>query len=228
LCFHDFAAPLIPNPVTDIDKLVNKLRRRYRTYVVDFDMEHVIWFFNVVYYIYQCFNLFNVSFCIDVQGVVHLPNMFVHDFGDQIDFIATLVDSRNNQFEVYVEKHTNGIYLTRGWRALRDFYKLTLGAWVTMVFVGNNRFEISLKDRVWKKIQCPMFTPSINFQIDRSWLPFQMMDAVPTAYVHSDMSFLYSYEKRLSGNEVNSGWMVSVITLLFAFFNYQLYSYGEN
>jgi hypothetical protein len=157
----------------------------------------------------------HVHFFIDVQGAVHLPNMFMHDFGDQIDFIATLVDSEHNQFEVYVEKHTSGIYLTRGWRALRDFYKLSLGAWVTMVFVGNGRFEISLEDRVRGKIRAPIFTPPVNFVIDRSWLPFQMMDVVPTSYVHSDMSFAYSYQKKLSANEIISGWMVSAITFLY-------------
>ncbi|KEH33753.1 hypothetical protein MTR_3g452180 [Medicago truncatula] len=104
--------------------------------------------------------------------------------------------------------YTSGIYLTRGWCALRDFYKIKLGAWVTMVFVGNGRFEISLEDRVGDKIQSPIFNPPMNFVIDRSWLPFQMMDAVPTAYVHSDISFLYSYEKKLSATELDSGWMV--------------------
>nr|ABD32816.1 hypothetical protein MtrDRAFT_AC150440g1v2 [Medicago truncatula] len=189
LSFHVFATTLIPNPVTGVHKLVNKLRRKYRIFVIEFDMEH---------------------------GVVHLPNMFMHDFGDQINFIATLVDSQHNQFEVYVEKHTSGIYLTRGWRALRDFYKLFLGAWVTMVFVGNGRFEISLEDRVGDKIQSAMFTPPMNFVIDRFWLPFQMMDVVPIANVHSDMSFLYSYQKKLSATELDSSWMVGAITFLFA------------
>jgi hypothetical protein len=142
---------------------------------------------------------------------VLIPNMFAHDFGDQIDRIATLVDCHNNQFEVYVEKHVSGIYLTRGWRALRDFYKLRLGAWVSMLFVGNGRFEISLKDRAERKIRCPIFNPPMNFVIDRDWLPFQMMRDVPTAYVQSDFSFQYSYQKKLSFNEVNSGWMVRLI-----------------
>ena len=95
--------------------------------------------------------------------------MFCHDFGDQLDRLATLVDSNGNEFEVYVEKHNSGVYLTRGWHALQDFYKLTLGSWISMVFVGYGRFEISLKDRFGRKILNPVFTPSMKFVIDRSW-----------------------------------------------------------
>lgn len=48
------------------------------------------------------------------QGAVMLPMMFSHDFEDQIQQYATLVDPKNNQFEILVERNNQGIYLTMG------------------------------------------------------------------------------------------------------------------
>jgi hypothetical protein len=145
-----------------------------------------------------------------IQGVAVLPHMFGHDFGDQIGRYATLVDGNNNQFEVLVEKNNTGIYLTRGWLALRDFYKISLGCWVSMVFVGGSKFEITLEDRWRRKMAIPRFTPSMRFEIDKDMLPFLMIDAVPRPYVHDPMNFQFSYEKKLTGCEVDSGWLVSI------------------
>lgn len=40
--------------------------------------------------------------------------MFGHGFGDQIDRYAMLVDSKNNEFEVMVERNNGAIFLTKG------------------------------------------------------------------------------------------------------------------
>ncbi|KEH29876.1 hypothetical protein MTR_4g053887 [Medicago truncatula] len=69
--------PLANNPVTDFDKAVNKLRQKYRSYIVEYDAE---------------------------EGAVMLPNMFAKDFGDQIRRFATLIDPKNNKFEVLLER----------------------------------------------------------------------------------------------------------------------------
>lgn len=144
-----------------------------------------------------------------MQGVVQLPTMFGHDFGDQIGRFATLVDDNNNQFEVLVERNNTGLYLTRGWHALRDFYKIGLGAWVYLFFVGEGRFEITIQNRFRKKVRTPNFSPSLRFEIDHDMLPFLMVDAVPRPYVHDPLKFQFTYEKRLTGDEIDSGWMVS-------------------
>jgi hypothetical protein len=39
-----FAAPLDPNPVTEIDMMINELRLKYRTYMVEVDVEYVCGF----------------------------------------------------------------------------------------------------------------------------------------------------------------------------------------
>jgi len=54
--------------------------------------------------------------------MVLLPTMFIHEFGDQIGRYAYLVYSKNNEFEVLVERFNGNIYLTTGWHALKDFY----------------------------------------------------------------------------------------------------------
>jgi hypothetical protein len=40
-CIVCLSAPLDPNPVSEIDKIVNELRIKYSTYVVEFNVEHV-------------------------------------------------------------------------------------------------------------------------------------------------------------------------------------------
>ncbi|AES89406.2 hypothetical protein MTR_4g074500 [Medicago truncatula] len=64
--FQSFVGPLVKNPLSDLDKTINKLRLKYRSYIVEYD--------------------------IDV-GVVCLPNMFGGDFGDQIGRYAILTDN---------------------------------------------------------------------------------------------------------------------------------------
>jgi len=46
--------------------------------------------------------------------MVFLPTTFVHDFGDQIGRYTNLVDSKNNEFEVLVDRFNGNIYLTTG------------------------------------------------------------------------------------------------------------------
>lgn len=85
--------------------------------------------------------------------------IFGHDFGGQIGRYARLVDSNYNEFEVLVERNNDHIYLTTGWHALKDFYNVSLGSWVTMVFVDMGKFGIHMKDRFGRKISTPKFTP---------------------------------------------------------------------
>ena len=73
--------------------------------------------------------------------------MFAHDFGDQIHQYITLIDPNNNRFEVLVERNNQGIYLTKGWHAIRDFYKVQFGSWITIIFKGDSSFDVRIKNR---------------------------------------------------------------------------------
>ncbi|AET04150.1 transmembrane protein, putative [Medicago truncatula] len=97
---------LNPNPTTELEKIVNDLRIKYRTYVVDLYVEY---------------------------GMVVLPT---HDFGDELGRYAMLVDCNYNEFEVLVERNNGRIYPTTGWHALKDFFNVPVGSWVSMVYVG--------------------------------------------------------------------------------------------
>lgn len=48
------AAPLDPNPVSELDRIVNDLRKKYRTYVVPYSGEHV-WLLTNIFcsYVFQ-------------------------------------------------------------------------------------------------------------------------------------------------------------------------------
>jgi hypothetical protein len=115
--------------------MVNELRRKYRTYVVEFDVEHVSY---LGCYVHMCPLIININvlsshnelrrvffltflFSINVQGAVLLPMMFSHDFGDQVDHLATLVDCKGNEFEVYVQRHISCIYLNQGMACASGF-----------------------------------------------------------------------------------------------------------
>lgn len=39
--FFRLVGPLVNNPVTDIDKAVDKLRQKYRSYIVEYDVVEV-------------------------------------------------------------------------------------------------------------------------------------------------------------------------------------------
>jgi hypothetical protein len=65
-----------------------------------------------------------------------MPKLFTDDFGSEICRVANLIDSRENQFECLVEKANNSVYFTRGWAALRDFYDIRIGAWLTLLYIG--------------------------------------------------------------------------------------------
>jgi hypothetical protein len=147
-----------------------------------------------------------------------LPMMFSDDFGNQLQQYATLVDQNNNQFEVLVERNNQGIYLTRGWHAIRDFYKLQLGAWITIVWMGNGRFDIRVKNRFGKRVRCPTFTPPMEFKVERNVVPVVVDWFVPRPFSHDGYNFQLTYEKKLGCEDVMSGYLVWFIAFTY-FFN---------
>lgn len=183
LSYHCLTAPLDPNPATEMDRIINELRLKYRAYLVELDVEY---------------------------GAVMLPMMFAHDFGDEIDQYATLVDPNNNEFEVLVERNNQGIYLTKGWYALIDFYNIYFGAWVMLVFHGLGRFNIRIKNRFGKTLRYPQFNPSVNFTVEKNAIPVNMPNIVPRPFVHDEMNFQLTYEKKLEADEINAGFLVSL------------------
>jgi len=109
-----------------MDNMINRLRLKYMTYTMDFEVDCVsillFQYFLSVWIFWICFNVSNNDVVIGfMQGVVIIPNSFGSDFGDEIDRYVVFVDKNNNEFEVRVERINGSIFFTRGWVALRDF-----------------------------------------------------------------------------------------------------------
>ena len=97
-----------------------------------------------------------------------LPNMFRSDFGDQVQQFATLIDAKSNQFKVLVERIDGSVFFSKGWKSLRDFYGISLGVWVSLIFVDKMKFVIKLKDNFSKVIKPRVFDPPMHFMIDKT------------------------------------------------------------
>ncbi|AES91927.2 glycosyl hydrolase family 10 protein [Medicago truncatula] len=77
---------LVSNPATELDKAVNKLRTKYRSYIVEYDVE---------------------------DGAVRLPNLFSADFGDEISRFATLIDTKESLYLVKDNHYKMLEYISR-------------------------------------------------------------------------------------------------------------------
>jgi hypothetical protein len=123
---------LNPNPVGEFEIRINELRLKYRTYLVEFDVQYVSNISEPLYFrVSVCYDYYFLIFCVYyvLQGVVSLLTMFAHDFDDQIDKHATLVDANNNEFEVLVQRNNHVIFLRKGWHRCVIFitYHLVTG-----------------------------------------------------------------------------------------------------
>jgi len=139
--------------------------------------------------------------------------MFGGDFRDQIGRYATLTDPKSNKFEVLVDRVNKAFFLTKGWKAIRDFYGIGLGAWLTLVFVGNRQFDILLTDRFHKSIVCLVFDPPMHFLFDKSNLQATFDDHLPPitsllAYRHNITDMFLDFQKKLSEYDVTKGFLV--------------------
>jgi hypothetical protein len=92
------------------------------------------------------------------------------------------VDPNHNEFEILVQRNNYGIFLTKGCRALRDFYNIKLDSWVTLVFVGLGKFNIRIKDRWGTKVRCPSFSPPMKFRQNKSVVPVRLFNDIPRPF----------------------------------------------
>jgi len=79
---------------------------------------------------------------------------------------------------------------------------IRLGDWVTVTFFGLSRFEINLKDTVGRTISYPTFNPLMKFVVEKVDVVDYVLNDTPSSYQHGDASFQFSYEKKLSPDDV--------------------------
>jgi len=96
--------PLVNNPVSDLDKEINKLRVKYMSYIVEYGVEAVSMLYCFEFRVIMLARHYWYFVLLFSQGVVCLPNIFGADFGDEIGRFATLIDPKDNQFQVLVER----------------------------------------------------------------------------------------------------------------------------
>ena len=128
---------------------------------------------------YFLFIIIIIKFGITGCYTMCLRRMFGGDFGDQIGRFTTLTDPKSNHFEVLVERINGHFFLTKGWKAIRDFYGIGLGAWVTLIFVVVGRFDMVLNDRFHKTIKYPVFDPPMHFLFDKTNVQTTFNDHLP-------------------------------------------------
>ncbi|WJX28733.1 DNA helicase [Trifolium repens] len=153
------------------------------------------------------------TYYVEYNGAVMLPRMFVDDFGHQVSRFVHLIDSKQNQFEVLVEKVHGDIYFTRGWTAIRNFYDIRIGAWLMLMFIGGANFGLIVEDRLHALVAPPIFNPPIKFKLHRgNVLPhFDLDPAQPREilyYSHPPSFYTISHTKNLTNYDVTSGFLM--------------------
>jgi len=71
-----------------------------------------------------------------------LPISFANNFHNEIEEYANLMDKNNNSFEMKVIRMAGCIVLTTDYGALRDFYNISTGVWITLIYMGVGNFGI--------------------------------------------------------------------------------------
>jgi hypothetical protein len=141
-----------------------------------------------------------------------MPKLFTDDFGSEICRIANLMDSRKISLNVWLKKLMS-VYLTRGWAALRDFYDIRIGAWLTLLYMGSGKFFLGVHDRFQKIMHPPIFVPPMKFVIDLTNVPSYFVNNLPHSleshtYSHDDDAFNLAIEKSLTFYDISTGFLV--------------------
>jgi len=57
-------------------------------------------------------------------------------------------------------------------------------------------------------MRIPKFNPPMKFVIERNGEPLNLFDDIPLPFAHNEFNFQLTYEKRLTSEEINSGYLV--------------------
>jgi len=164
--------------------------------------------------------------CHYLQGILMLPMSFVNIFRDDIDEYANLMDRYRNSFELKVDKMAKCIVLTTGCGALRDFYNISSGVWMTLIYVGGGNFWIKkIRSKNKKKMVIPVCEPPMRFEIDRDVSHGVIFDGIVDSvyrlsYRHNPSNFSIYYERLLRQVDIASRYLVrDYIDFCFGFNN---------
>jgi hypothetical protein len=107
-----------------------------------------------------------------------------------------LCDPNKNMFEVKVHKKNGKVYFRDGWIGLKDFYKIGLGAWVTLTYIESNLLHMTIKE--------------VDY-------PNNCLPAISKMIIPSDgkpvMRFYRTFVHILTSSDIDSGYLVNVVAL---------------
>jgi len=134
---------------------------------------------------------------------------------------------------VSVERIDESVFFSKGWKSLRDFYGISLGAWVSLIFVDEMKFVIKLKDRFNKMIKPPVFDPPMHFMIDKTnvqtTFDHNLPPFTPLISYHRDVNnFQIEFVKKLTEFDVSKDFLVwkMFVVRIFIFTNACLFLLG--
>lgn len=104
---------------------------------------------------YFCLFFCNIPACSIFQDSVRLPRMFNREHLHDVAPSVILSDPVGNMFQLVVQKKKNEAYFVQGWNALGKFYGLHLGGWIRLVFVRSDRFLMTIKTDLIKRLFIP-------------------------------------------------------------------------
>jgi len=101
------------------------------------------------------------------------PMSFSNNFRNNIEEYVNLMDKNRNSFEIKVDKMAECIVLTTGCGALCDFYNISTGVWITLIYMGAENFGIKkIRSKNKKKMVLLVYNPPMRFEIDRDINPY--------------------------------------------------------
>jgi hypothetical protein len=121
-----------------------------------------------------------------------------------------LQDPKRNRIQVAIERKNAKIYLTDGWSRLKDFYGISLGGWVTVVYISPILLNIRVKTITGPEVYYPEKSPP--YKLNLLHTPFlRIAYTGPPPYFHSPSSFHHTLEKTLTSADIESEYLVCLL-----------------
>jgi len=134
------------------------------------------------------------------QARCRLTACFVKDYGAFVEDYVMLRDPQNNEIEVHVEKQQNKFYFRDGWYGLKDFYRISVGAWVDVTYESPKLLTMVVQNRFGEEIIYPTQNSPIVAKLDRRIIDgglvhFQCATTVvlTSSDAHSGFLVIYSF-----------------------------------
>jgi hypothetical protein len=143
-----------------------------------------------------------------VQPRAKLPAGLTRSFGELIRGYVILQDAKRNNIQIAIERKNNKIYFAQGWSRLRDFYDLTAGGWVTLLYISPLLFHIKVRRITGLEVIYPESIPPSNLLLLEK--PDEQPANGPVAYFSAPQTYIHVLHKSLTSEDINSGSLVRI------------------